>query len=211
MIRRSNGSQVCDVFLSASPADEVIAQQISETLKGRGWAIFSTVAIKPEHRWADTVRDALAESWVVVVVVSRDSAGSPAVTFEVGAASAWAKPVFVVVDNLRASELPAFLHAFPHFSPGEIGKLTQAIEDSKAPLSADEQDRLVSLYRKARIPTDRLMAEPVILDKLTREFNASAGGQRSGEVLLRQLLRMRKAGSLPRLGSRSAIGSKKAS
>jgi hypothetical protein len=211
MIRRSDSQKACDVFLSASTLDSELARSVQIGIERVGWRVFSTAGIASDRRWDDEIRDALAEAWALVAVVSAKSVGSPFITFEVGAAFAWSKPVFIVTDGVRPDRLPGYLHVRRRFSPNEISLLVEAIRGVEKPLTAEEQGGLMSVFRKARIPADRLMSDPAVLDELTREFNALQGSNRSGEVLLQQLLRWRKAGTWPKPSHPSARGTKKAS
>ena len=56
-----------------------------------------------------------------------------------------------------------------------------------------------TFMRHESYSVDTLATSPAALEKLTREFNKKRGTRLSGESILRELIRLRKLGKLPRM------------
>jgi hypothetical protein len=69
-------------------------------------------------------------------------------------------------------------------------------------LPSDHQVLLTKLYVSFGMSTDQLLNDTAKADRLTRRFNATARGHLSSELLLRELLRLRKGGKLPSMAER---------
>jgi len=76
----------------------------------------------------------------------------------------------------------------------------QQIKSLQAPLTEASIEHLKEAYISIGVPTDQLSSSPKALQKLTERVNRRSDGTHSGETLLRELLRLRKRGKLPRLG-----------
>jgi hypothetical protein len=120
-------------------------------------------------------------------------------TLEFGAAGAWNKPVFGIVTDPSAPQVPAWLRGVPVYSSGQIDDIIRAIKQSGKELSEEDRSLLANLYRELGIPVDQFALDPPQLDQLVQRFSAASERPVASERLLSELLRMRKQGRLPRL------------
>src|SRR5580658_3458916 len=86
-----------DVFLSYSKHDIDTAHKIEERMRIAEVEVFTQPTSANAARFEDTIREALAESRVVVAVISPRSIKSTTLAMEIGAAQAWQKAIFLVL------------------------------------------------------------------------------------------------------------------
>jgi len=190
---------IYDVFLSYPLTEKPVAELIERGLQEAGLDVFNPARVESGSSVQDVLWQALAESAAFVVVISREGVTSSSTAVELGAAMAWHKPIFVVSSGNGNTRLPAYLSGYPIYPLSRIEDVAQSIQRSMHALSEAEISLLQDAYHKCKIPTDKLLLEPASLDKLARTFNARSKVTYSGERLVQELLRLRKAGLLPRL------------
>jgi hypothetical protein len=110
---------------------------------------------------------------------------------------AWEKPIFVVAPE--GGKLPAYLSGHQIVRTSEVPKLIGSVKREAAPLTEEERDILLSVYADIGIPTDKLALDPGSASKLVEDFNRRSRNTSGPDRLLRELLRLRKAGRLPKL------------
>lgn len=189
-----------DVFLSYAHQDESVAATVKRTLSGEGLIVFSAPDVDLGGDILRSIRTRLVESRAVIVIVSPGLELPPSVLVELGAAMAWERPIFVLLDGVASSEVPAFLRKFRLLPMSKLPDIVDLVRRSKESLTDAETLGLTELYRDAGVPVDKLLTEPEKLDDLTQKFNARFNTSRSSEQLAHQLLSIRKKGDLPPVG-----------
>jgi len=191
--------RACDVFISHAVSDLALAKEVATSLESAGLAPFYAGVVPPARDVTQAIWEALAESRAVVAIISQQTSPHAMGLIEIGAAAAWAKPVFVLLNGPPSMQPPAFLDAYPVYPVSRIEDIIRAIRGSFEPLTEEERDTLATIYRESKVPADQLSQSPKLLRHLATRFNRVARKQLSGERLLSELLRMRKRGQLPRL------------
>ena len=189
----------CDVFLSHSALDSRIAREIAASLKAAGLETFRADAMEPVRDSSQAIWEALAESRALIVIVSADAPIPPMGMVEIGAAAAWNKPIFLVVNGPPSTKLPPGLSSYPAYPLAHLEEVIRAIRSSFEPLTEEQRAVLLRVYQKMETSADQLGQSPKALRELTRQVNKFTHKQFSGERLLSEILRMRKKGQLPRL------------
>lgn len=187
-----------DVFVSSTAHDAALARVARNVFEEAGLSAFAVGDAESAQRLTDEAWQALAESWAFVAIVTPLSVESPNVTLELGAASAWNKPVFLLLDGMVAKELPRFLRRFDSAPSSEVQRVARKVLALRQPLSDEQRSILMGLYGQHGVSVDDLIMEPIQLDRLTREFNDQSGTVVASEQLVQALLRMRKQGKLVR-------------
>src|SRR5262245_5291807 len=125
---------IFDVFI-AHMADNVrLAEDIASRLRSAGVSAFLDIeSISAVKSISDTIWEALAESRALVAVFSDENFSG--LGFQIGAAAAWNKPVFIVLDAAATTRLPPMLQSFPVFPIGRIDDLVQRIRLLQEPLT----------------------------------------------------------------------------
>jgi len=188
-----------DVFVSHAASDAKVASKIAHLLDAAGLQTFHEGSLEPGMDIKDVLWQALAESRALIAIISPETPWHAMGMIEIGAAAAWNKPVFLILNGPSSTKLPAALSAYPVYPISRLEEVIREIRTGLHPLSDEERDLLVELYRKSKTPTDQLNQSPRTLRELTEKFNRSSHRTLSGERLLLELLRMRKHRLLPRL------------
>ncbi len=192
---------VYDVFLSTSSTDKGVAEVVRRAFEERGLTVFTDSARRsPEVAWEDSFGVAMAEARAFVAILSRASVNSPWNMIGVGAAQAWGKGIYLLLDGL--TEVPGYLRRYPSFPISRLSEVVAEVEQSIQPLSKDQVQVLKDIYLSQGVATDKLGARPDSLARLTRRFNDAAGAKLSPERIRSELIRLRKRGELPRLKRR---------
>ena len=187
--------KTCDVFISNSAGDAKLAAEIADAFRANGLDAVTYAELLTDANASDALWDALAESRALVAILSR-SGPTPFMTFELGAARAWNKPVFGIVTDPSFTRLPSDLSGIPLFTPGRIEEVITAVKLAGQELSDADRNLLAKAYSEQEISVDQLALQPRQLEKLAHRFNVGAGKSVSGERLLSELLRLRKQGRL---------------
>ena len=190
---------IYDVFLSYSLMEAETAQLVERTLTQAGLDVFNPAKLEPGSHIRDLLWRALAESAALVVIVDPLRAPGSNVGVELGAAMAWHKPIYVVDANGGITKLPSYLREFPVYPISRIDDVAQSVKRGLVTLSEEEQSLLMSVYADLGISVDRLLTDPAHVDAFGQQFNRLCQRQVAGERLVQALLRLRKAGQLPRL------------
>jgi hypothetical protein len=189
------------VFLSYAARDSWIADIVRRELSDSGFAVFdASQRIPPGSNFGDVLRAELAESDAVLVIAQQGGLLPSSVAFEVGAASAWHKPVFVVTDKPGTLDLPSFLQSHRVFPLARLDELARTLKDAAEPLSDHEIAALIDAYQSFAVPVDQLIGDPTRLHSFSGEFNKRIERPQSDARLMQNLLRLRKRGVLPKLG-----------
>lgn len=123
-------SPVYDVFLTHGQHDTGVGRIVRDALRSEGLGVFTA---SKEFRLGDPIaqkmREAMAKSSAVVILLTRSTLNSQYVAFEVGAAIGLGQPIFVLYDGIAPSEIPAFLKRFPTFP---LSGLDQVVREVKS-------------------------------------------------------------------------------
>jgi hypothetical protein len=188
-----------DAFLSYAVADRSEAMAVSRALAEAGISVFDARSIEVGGNWQDELWEALVTSQVMVAVVSPASLPNDNLLVELGAASAWRKPVMIVWTGPAEVRLPVYLESYRVFPLSRLDDLVQAVRKAPEPLRPEEQRKLIAAWRTLQLPTDELLQQPDAVERLARTFNRGGSRTVSSERLLQELVRLRRRGELPRL------------
>ncbi len=198
----ATASKTCDVFISHAVSDRHLATEIADSLETVGLETFHAGTVEPGMDVGDAIWQALAESRAVIAIISPEMSPQAMGMVEIGAAAAWNKSVYLVINGPSSTTLPPTLSKYPVYPVGRLGEVVQQISTGFEPLTDDERGVLAEIYQGVKTSPDQLSQSPKALRELTAKFNRSIGKQFSGERLLSELIRMRKKGQLPRLQTR---------
>jgi hypothetical protein len=203
----ASATSTFDVFVSHSAQGRAAAHTVAEFLTSAGMSVrLDQDILVPGEDWEGPLRKALVQSDAFVMIVDSGTSVAPNATFELGAAMALHKPVFVVqTDNVHAA-IPEFLKQYATFPLGGIDRLVASIREVSAPLTASERETLISAYQDLGIPSDRLLADPLAIEQLRDSFRRKAGRPVSATHLASELLRLRKSAKLPRIRTNHPSG-----
>lgn len=200
----STASKTYDVFLSHSSSDRELAVEVANRLKSEGLQPFHDESVGPAESMSTAIWDALAECRALIAIISVDATTPDAMGMvEIGAAIAWNKPIYLILNGPASTRLPDTLKSYQVYPRNRLDEVLQKIRTEFQPLSDDDRQILADTYKDLSIPADKLGQSPKSLRDLTMRFNRKTKKQLSGERLLSELLRLRKKGSLPRIGRQS--------
>lgn len=191
-----------DVFVSHSSRDREFAADVADRLKAEGLQPFHDASVPTGQKISNAIWDALAECHAFIVIVSPDSKPDAMGMVELGAATAWNKPIFVLLNGPASSRLPDALESYQVYPCNRLNDVLTEIRRNLEPIMDDEREVLTETYRELSVPADRLGQSPRELQQLVNTFNAKTKKQLSGTRLLSELLRMRKQAKLPRLDTK---------
>jgi len=191
-----------DVFVSHGSRDREFAADVAGRLQAEGLQPFHDASVPVGQEISTAIWDALAECHAFIVIVSPDSKPDAMGMVELGAAIAWNKPIFVLLNGPASSPLPEALKSYRVYPRNRLDEVLTQIRRNLEPITDDERDVLTETYRELGIPADRLSQSPRELQQLVETFNTKTTKQLSGTGLLSELLRMRKQAKLPRLDTK---------
>lgn len=191
-----------DVFVSHSSRDRDFAADVADRLKLEGLQPFYDASIPLGQEISKVIWDALAECHAFIVIVSPDSTPDAMGMVELGAAAAWNKPIFVLLNGPASSRIPEALGNYRVYPRNRLDEVLTQIRRNFEPITDDERGVLTETYRELSIPADRLSQSPLELQQLVEAFNLKTKKELSGTRLLSELLRMRKQAKLPHLSSK---------
>jgi hypothetical protein len=143
------------------------------------------------------------------VVLIESGTVPPPVALEIGAASAWNKPVYILMEGKGEHSLPIYASEQKVFEFSEISKVIELVSETLNPMTDEQRDVLKEAYHALGVPTDRLLQEPNLVDRLRDVLKERAQIDISGERIMQELLRLRKGGKLPRLSRGGKRGQKR--
>lgn len=182
-----------------------MALEVADALQAAGLAPFyyrSQLSVGEDI--GKQIWEALSESRALIAIVSPEASSSSMGMLEIGAASAWNKPVFLLVNGPSSTRLPNVLHSYPAYPLNRLDDVVQAIQKGFEPLTDNEHTELAHAYEELNVSVDQLSQSPGALRDLTLDFNRRTHRQLSGERILSELLRLRKRGRLPRIKLRGS-------
>ena len=193
------------VFVARSPSDPT-ADGVVATLTDAGCAVLPATTNRRVTSAARTraVTDAMAKAGAMVIVASADTAGSPWTAFEMGAALATDKPIYVV--PVAGVLLPTYMQPAQLVEAAAVGRLVQRLRDDAAPLTPAERDALAEVYGRFGVPVDQLMFDTPALKRIADAFSRTRQPRVQPDRLLRELMTMRKQGRLPKSARRRSLG-----
>lgn len=184
-----------DIFISYAMQDRALAEQLAAACQAAGLSSVTANDIAPGANWDQVLWEALAESKALLAIVSR-TAPTANMGVELGAALAWNKPIFGIVDDASGSALPASLPSMRLYPASRIDDVIHAVKASDADLTDADRDELRKIYLESQTPVDRYAIDLDALRQLTDQFRGKINKPVSQERLLAELMRMRKAGKL---------------
>jgi hypothetical protein len=113
--------------------------------------------------------------------------------------------VYLLLDENASLILPDYLTRFEAFPFSKLERVVKHVKQNAKPLSEERQEILAEVYEKLGVPMDQYLTHPILVERLTAEFKKMARSSVPGERLVRELLRLRKAGELPTVG-RTTVG-----
>jgi len=188
-----------DVFLSHSSADRDLADEIANRLEFAGLQTFHDVSLMPARDISAAIWDALAECRALIAIVSVDATPDAMGMVEIGAATAWNKPIYLVLNGPPSTRLPDALKSYYVYPRNRLDEVVRRIRTDFEPLTDDDREVLANTYKDLNVSADKLGQSAKSLCDLTTRFNRKANRQLSSERLLSELLRLRKKGALPRI------------
>lgn len=198
----ATATQTFDVFVSHGSHDREFAADVADRLKAEGLQPFHDASVPLGQEISKAIWDALAECHAFIVIVSPDSTPDAMGMVELGAATAWNKPIFVLLNGPASSRIPKALESYRVYPRNRLDEVLTQIRRNLEPITDDEREVLTETYRELSIPADRLSQSPRELQQLVKTFNVKTKKQLSGTRLLSELLRMRKQAKLPRLSTK---------
>lgn len=188
-----------DVFVSHSSRDREFAADVADRLKAEGLQPFHDANVPVGQDISKAIWDALAECHAFIVIVSPDSVPDAMGMIELGAATAWNKPIFVLLNGPASTRVPDALGTYQVYPRNRIDEVLTQIRRNFDSITDDDRRVLVETYSNLGVPADRLSQSPRELQKLVEKFNEKTDKHLSGTRLLSELLRLRKQAKLPRL------------
>jgi hypothetical protein len=191
-----------DVFVSHGLPDRELAADIANRLTAEGMQAFYDARVPVGEEISKAIWDALAECHAFIVIISPESALDAMGMVELGAATAWNKPIYVVLNGPASLALPNTLKGYQVYPRNRIDEVLTQIRQNLEPISEKERGVLSEVYLAVGETADQLGQSPRLLKQLVKRFNETAKKQLSGTQLLSELLRMRKQSKLPKLDKR---------
>ena len=115
-----------DIFLSYPSDLQSQAEVVARKFTDAGLTAFDLSELGPTHNFVEETWQALAESWALVVIIKPDTM-PPSVAVEIGAASAWQKPVYILIEAEGEYHLPVYFSKYETFKYSEIDIVVELI------------------------------------------------------------------------------------
>ena len=111
------------VFISHAAGDREVAKKIAkEVEKTGGRAFYDSRSVRRGDSLARTINETLRKSDLFVAIVSKTSAGSAWLSWEVGAAVGLDKRILLIANNVKPKELPPALKSFLMVDAQQAGR-----------------------------------------------------------------------------------------
>jgi hypothetical protein len=189
------------IYLSFSARDEAAVAKVRHALLDGGCVVVTASDAEAHSSWFSHFKLAMEETDAMVLIASPEMVASPNTAFEYGAAMAWGKPVYTIG---AMKLLPEYLRQTRVVSLARLDELVRELKHEAEPLTESERRILTEVYVDLGVPTDKLFMEPEASAQLVDEFNRRSRSNAGLNRLIRELLRLRKVGALPKLGRRAA-------
>lgn len=186
-----------DVFLSYPLVEKATAERVTSALEQAGLCVFDPASLETDKRIGEQIRRALAVCDALVVVLPQEGAPSANTGVEVGAAQAWAKPVYVLRPEDARSRVPPYLSEFAIYPLSRVDDVARAVKRGGEPLGDEGVEVLKAVYVEMDTPTYMFARDPALVDELAQAFAARSGTQVPGERLMNEMVRLRKRGQWP--------------
>ncbi len=184
-----------DVFISYSSKDAAIALDVAAACRQSGLEAFTVKDLPAGEDWGDAIWQALAESIAMLIILS-PSGPNTWMTIEIGAASAWKKPVYALVTDPSSTRLVPGLTEVRLYTVGRLPDVIRSIQASLLQLTDEDRTVLTQVFSTMGLRSDQLALEPKQLETLAKKFARRRGKAVEGERLLSELFRLRKQGRL---------------
>ena len=194
---RSN-QRIIDVFVSHGQHDTGLAELLNRALKDQGLSTWLVSSLEPSDQFESAIRNAMAECHAVVVLLTPAMLNSQWLAVEVGAAIAWNKPIYVLYDGVALDQIPGYLSQYHLLPVSQISEVVHKISESRQPLSDQDRASLLQAYQETGLSADQILLQPRAVSDLSSRYRKLARTAIPGERLVKELLRMRKQGELPR-------------
>lgn len=191
-----------DVFLAHDPVDNALARAVIDRLSEEGLSVFSMYLSEPTplEPLGESVRRELRDSFSFVVLLTPTFLKSDYLPFQMGAAAASGSPVFVLASGIAHAAVPEYLRLYPFGDLWDgLPAIVEQIRRHSRPLDEADYTALLSSYQHVGLPVDQLLTDPAARDAVVDRFREEAGRRIPQGKLLRELMRLRKSGKLPRL------------
>lgn len=132
-----------DVFVSHSLRDRDFAADVADRLRAEGLQPFHDASVPIGQEISKVIWDALAECHAFLVIISPDSAPDAMGMIELGAATAWNKPIFVLLNGPASTRVPAALEAYQVYPRNRIDEVLTQIRRNVEPITDDERQVLM--------------------------------------------------------------------
>lgn len=196
---------IYDVFLTHAVEDSGLAALVTREFEIAGCGVFPFQSIEAGDDFRLRVVSALVESSAVVILLTKSSASSQIIAFEIGVAMAWSKPVFVLYDGLLEDEIPVFLREYRLIPLTKLGEVIPQVLEVRKPLTDSQRAWLTETYEQMRVSVDRLLLDQAQLQAFTEAYRERDASLAAGKPLMQELVRLRKLGKLPRVGDRREL------
>jgi len=192
-------SDIYDVFLFHSAVDEGLSTLVCRQMEAGGLRVFTPGSMTAGKRISDKLRQEIVACTAVVVIATPASTQSSFLGYEVGMAAAWNKPVIVLFDGLNADDLPSFLQEYQLFAVKQIDQAIEWVRRAGDAFSDQQRIELATAYRDFGVPTDVMVFDPAAMHEFVRSFNNRSGTAFDSQKIIRELMRLRKTGQLPKV------------
>jgi hypothetical protein len=198
-----------DAYLAHDTSDSALAWAVADRLRAAG---LTTASVHLDGAGTFSLdsqpfRRELFESFTLVVVLTPAFVRSGVLPFYLGVADATASPVYVLNADVSQSDVPDYLQRSRYFTEPlweGLPRVVDEIAKASQPLDADAVMALEQVYQEVGVPADQLVASTTLRREFAQMFAKKSGASLSEFRLLRELIRLRKRGKLPRL-KRAAV------
>ena len=186
-----------DALITYSARDSALALTIAQSGRERQLEFCTDPLIVPGVGPSEVLRQVIAEIRELIVIL-RPSELTEWMTFEVGAAQGWNKPILAITPDPRRTSLLAALRGTELFPIGRVQDLIVEIERIVEQVTDDDRTFLSRLFTETGLTLDELADDSDRLEELAKRFKKGRHKAVSEDRLYSELLRLRKQGRLRR-------------